>query len=140
VSESAAALFPHGADIGVRGLGSSLAEAFAAAASALASAVAEPGRVTPRERVEIDCAAPDDRLLFCDWLNAVIYEMAVRRMVFSRFEVAIQDHRLHASAWGETADPIRHAPSAEPKGATMSGLKVGRRADGMWVAECIVDV
>jgi len=140
MSESNAVLFPHGADIGVRGFGSSLAEAFAAAASALAAAVAEPGGVAPKERVEIDCAAPDDRLLLCDWLNAVIYEMAVRRMVFCRFEVALREHRLHASAWGEAVDPVRHAPSVEPKGATMSGLKVERRPDGIWVAECIVDV
>ena len=140
MNESTAVLFPHGADIGVRGLGRTPAEAFAAAATALAAAVTEPEGVAPKERVEIDCAAPDDRLLFCDWLNAVIYEMAVRRMVFRRFEVALQDHRLHASAWGEPVDPARHAPSAEPKGATMSGLKVERRPDGMWVAECIVDV
>ena len=140
MSEDPAGLFPHGADIGVRGLGRSRAEAFAAAASALAAAVAEPDTVAPAERIEIDCAAPDDRLLFCDWLNAVIYEMAVRRMVFRRFDVAVQGHGLHASAWGEAVDPPRHHPSVEPKGATMSGLKVAQRPDGTWVAECIVDV
>ena len=140
MSEATAVLFPHGADIGVRGLGRTRAEAFAAAAAALVGAVAEPARIAAKQRVEIECAAPDDRLLFCDWLNAVIYEMAVRRMVFCRFEVALSDHRLHASAWGEEADPVKHRPATEPKGATMSGLRVARRPDGMWVAECIVDV
>ena len=140
MSDGTAILFPHGADIGVRGLGTTLGEAFAAAARALASAVTEPGDVVAQERVEINCAAPDDRLLFCDWLNAVIYEMAVRRMVFCRFKVALADHRLHASAWGEAVDPARHAPASEPKGASLSGLKVAQRPDGLWVAECIVDV
>ncbi len=140
MNERGAVLFPHGADIGVRGLGPTREEAFAEAASALTSAVVEPDTVSPRELVEIDCAAPDDRLLFCDWLNALIYEMAVRRMLFCRFEVSLQGQRLHGKAWGETVDPNRHAASAEPKGATMSGLKVEQRQDGTWVAECIVDV
>lgn len=140
MSKAAALLFPHGADIGVRGLGRTRADAFAAAARALCSAVTDPAKVRATERIAIACAAPDDRLLFCDWLNAVIYEMAVRRMVFHRFEVALQGHALHAVAWGETVDPARHAPAAEPKGASMSGLKVEQRPDGTWVAECIVDV
>jgi tRNA nucleotidyltransferase (CCA-adding enzyme) len=140
MNQQAAVLFPHGADIGVRGIGPTREDAFAEAAAALASAVVPPDMISPRERVDIDCAAPDDRLLFCDWLNAVIYEMAVRRMVFCQFKVSLDGQRLHGSAWGETIDPSRHSPSAEPKGATMSGLTVEQRADGSWVAECIVDV
>lgn len=140
VNRRNAVLFPHGADIGVRGLGTTREEAFAEAASALASAVVEPQTVSPRDLVEIDCAAPDDRLLFCDWLNAVIYEMAVRRMVFCRFAVSLQGQHLHGKAWGEAIDPGRHTPSTEAKGATMSGLKVEQLPDGTWVAECIVDV
>ncbi len=140
MNPAGAVLFPHGADIGVRGLGRTRDEAFAQAALALAGAVVDPQTVAPREAVGIDCAAPDDRLLFCDWLNAVIYEMEVRRMVFRRFEVSSQAHRLHAIAWGEAFDPTRHAAASEPKGATLSGLKVERRPDGAWVAECIVDV
>ena len=140
MTEERAEQFPHGADIGVRGIGATRAAAFAQAAAALAASVVEPERVAPAEMVSIACAAPDDRLLLYDWLNAVIYEMAVRRMVFARFEVSLQDHRLAGRAWGETIDPVRHAPAVEPKGATMSGLKVAQAHDGSWVAECIVDV
>src|SRR5258708_14308652 len=45
--------------------------------------------------------SPDDELLFVDWLNALIYEMATRSAVFGRFEVRLSDHRLEAIAWGE---------------------------------------
>lgn len=140
LSEEQAAQFPHGADIGVRGTGATRAAAFAQAAAALAASVVEPEVVSPTVAVSITCMAPDDRLLLCDWLNAVIYEMAVRRMVFRRFEVSLQGKRLEGRAWGETIDPSRHAPAVEPKGATMSGLKVEQAADGTWIAECIVDV
>jgi SHS2 domain-containing protein len=140
MTEGQAVQFPHGADIGVRGTGTTRAAAFAQAAAALAAAIVEPEIVSPTEVVSITCAAPDDRLLLYDWLNAVIYEMAVRRMVFGRFEVSLQGQRLEGRAWGEAIDPARHEPAVEPKGATMTGLKVEQARDGTWIAECIVDV
>ncbi len=131
--------FSHGADIGVRGRGATLALAFEGAALALTMAVADPLSVRPETVVEIRCEAPDLRLLLLDWLNALIYEMAVRRFLFSRFAVVIEGLRLCGRAWGESVDRARHAPAVEPKGATLTGLEVGFR-DGLWVAECVVDV
>jgi tRNA nucleotidyltransferase (CCA-adding enzyme) len=138
--EPAAEQFPHGADVGVRGIGRSKAEAFEHAALALTGIVTDPAGVVPRQAVAIECRAPDDRLLLADWLNRLIYEMAVRRMLFARFAVAIADGHLIGRAWGEPVDRARHAPAVEPKGATLTALAVGRRADGAWVAECVVDV
>jgi SHS2 domain-containing protein len=132
--------FAHGADIGVRGIGGSKAEAFEQAALALTRIVTEAERVTPREAVEIACAAPSDGLLLADWLNRLIYEMAVRHMLFGRFAVTIEDGRLSGRAWGEAVDRARHAPAVEPKGATFTALKVERRPDGAWVAQCVIDV
>jgi len=140
MTEGQATQFPHGADIGIRGTGTTRAAAFEQAAVALAASVADLAGISAADVVSIACAAPDDRLLLYDWLNAVIYEMAVRRMLFSRFEVSLQDHRLEARAWGEAIDPARHAPAVEPKGATMTDLKVEQMRDGNWIAECIVDV
>ena len=133
--------FPHGADVGVRGIGASLEEAFESAAEALIAVVVDPGNVTPLERVTIRCEAPDDALLLVDWLNALVYEMATRRMLFSRFDVHIGDgKRLEASAWGETLDPSRHETGVEVKGATYTSLRVEQQPDGTWLAQCIVDV
>jgi SHS2 domain-containing protein len=66
--------------------------------------------------------------------------MAVRRMLFSRFELAIDGTRLRATAWGEPVDVARHQPATEVKGASFCELKVGRQADGRWLAQCVVDV
>jgi tRNA nucleotidyltransferase (CCA-adding enzyme) len=95
--------FEHGADIGVRGHGPTKAAAFEQAALALTGVVTEPSRVRPIDRVEIACAAADDELLLAHWLNALVTEMAVRRMLFSRFEVEIDGHTLKALAFGEPA-------------------------------------
>jgi SHS2 domain-containing protein len=132
--------FPHDADIGVRGVGHTMEQAFEQAALALTEVVTEPAGVLPREAVEIECTAPNDSLLLVDWLNRLIYEMAVRRMVFGRFAVTIENGHLRGRAWGETVGRARHAPAVEPKGATFTALKVERRSDGAWIAQCISDV
>ena len=131
--------FPHGADVGVRGIGRSLAEAFAEAARAMTAASVDLDAVGLRSSVEIVCSGMDAEDLLYAWLNAVIYEMAIRRMVFGRFDVAIDGGTLRAVAWGETLLPERHQPAVEIKGATFTGLKVRKEGDE-WVAECVVDV
>ena len=132
--------FPHQADMGVRGVGPTLAAAFEQAALAMTAVVTDPARVAADQAVDVQCEAPDDELLLVDWLNALILEMAARHMLFGRFEVAVDGHRLRATAWGEAVDPDRHRPVVEIKGATYTELKVGRDESGRWLAQCVVDV
>jgi len=132
--------FAHGADIGVRGIGASRGEAFEQAALALTAVVADPAQVAADTVIEVRCQAPDDELLLADWLNALIYEMATRNMLFGRFAVSLRDHALEAKAWGEPLDRSRHRPAVEVKGATYTGLSVAQRDDNAWVAQCVVDV
>jgi protein archease len=131
--------FPHAADMGIRGLGSTEAEAFEQAALAMTAVVADPATVIPREEVSVQCEAPDHELLLAEWLNALIYEMATRRMLFSRFSVRLDGTQLHARARGEPVDPARHHPAVEIKGATYTALSVARQQDE-WVAQTVVDV
>jgi len=131
--------FPHDADVGVRGFGATAAEAFEQAAQALTAVVTQTA-VEPRIRVEVTCEAPDLELLFVEWLNAIIYEMAVRRMLFGSFAARIEGLRLAGTLWGEPVDVERHAPACEPKGATYTALKVAADNTGIWSAACIVDV
>jgi tRNA nucleotidyltransferase (CCA-adding enzyme) len=132
--------FAHEADLGVRGLGSSVAEAFEQAALALTAVITDPASVRPDEVVELSCEAPDAELLLADWLNALIYEMATRQLLFARFEVHIAEHHLRANAWGERVDPCKHQPAVEVKGATYTALAVRPTEDGGWLAQCVVDV
>lgn len=132
--------FTHGADIGVRGSGASPGAAFEQAALALTAVIADPARVAPRAAFDFACAAPDLELLLADWLNALIYAMATRGVLFGRFEVRIDGGSLKAKAWGEPLDRARHQPAIEVKAATYTALSVARRDDGSWVAQCVVDV
>jgi len=132
--------YPHDADVGIRGCGMSRAVAFEQAALAMTAVVIDPASIAPRDMIEIECAAPDDELLLVDWLNALIYEMAQRRMCFGRFQVSVEDHRLHGRAWGEAVDVAKHELGVEVKGATYTDLRVAREPSGLWVAQCVVDV
>ena len=132
--------FEHGADIGVRGLGATKAQAFEQAALALTAVITDPQQVAAQQTVQIACEAPDDELLLVDWLNALVYEMATRKLLFSRFEVKVKDHVLTARAWGEPMNPAKHHMAVEIKGATYTALRVAQESNGEWIAQCVVDV
>jgi tRNA nucleotidyltransferase (CCA-adding enzyme) len=132
--------FPHEADMGIRGIGNTRDEAFEQAALAMTAVITDPARVSATEMVEIARQAPDDELLLVDWLNALVYEMATRKLLFSRFEVRVKDHVLNARAWGEPMNAAKHHMAVEVKGATYTALRVAQESNREWVAQCVVDV
>jgi SHS2 domain-containing protein len=132
--------FAHDADVGVRGFGVTKERAFEQTALAMTAVITDPDALDPRQAVEITCDAPDDEFLLVDWLNAIVFQMAIRHLLFSRFEVKIDGQKLRGRAWGEPVNVARHQPAVEVKGATMTSLRVGQQADGLWIAQCVVDV
>lgn len=132
--------YSHPADMGIRGYGPTKESAFANAGLALVSIITEPEKIQPKQVVEIFCGGSQLDLLFVSWINALLYEMSTRDMLFGRFEVVLEENGLRAKAWGEKLDVNRHNPGVEVKAATFSDLKVEREKSGRWVAQCIVDV
>ena len=126
--------------MGIRGMGACRAGAFEQAALALTAVVVEPSCIRAEIRVEVSCSAPDDELLLVEWLNAVVYEIAVRKMLFSRFQVQFEDGGLRGKMWGEGIDLERHHPAVEVKGATLTTLAVYLNEQNLWVAQTVVDV
>jgi SHS2 domain-containing protein len=101
--------------------------------------VTDPAQVRETTSVRIACEASDPESLLYDWLNALVFEMATRSVLFARYEVTLEGGRLRAVAFGEPVEVERHQPAVEVKGATWTGLKVVHQ-QGSWVAECVVDV
>lgn len=132
--------FPHQADIGLHGWGQTLAAAFEETALALTGAMVDPGCVAATQTARLRCRAPNLDLLLVDWLNALIFEMATRRMLFASFDVQLSDGELHATVTGERVDVERHRPAVEVKGATYTALSVACKDDGLWHARCVIDV
>lgn len=132
--------FEHQADVGVRGVGATPARAFEQAALALTAVVTDPSTVAAREPVVFEAEAEELEALLYDWLNALVYEMATRGWLFGRYAVTLDGATLRATAWGEPVDVARHQPAVEVKAATYTALSVAQGADGLWRAQCVVDV
>jgi SHS2 domain-containing protein len=132
------ALFEHDADFGVIGRGTTLEEAFIAAAEATFAIMIDIAAVRALETVPIEFEEADVELALVTWLNALLGHARDRRVVLGRFELRREGVRWRGSASGEPwrADLER---GTEVKGATLTMLSV-REMDGGWEARCIVDV
>jgi len=132
--------FAHDADMGIRGFGPTPAKAFEQAALAMTAVISDPGLVRLEKEIEIELEAPKLDLLLVDWINALVFEMADKRMVFGAFNVDIGNGRLKGKALGETISRERHSPAVEVKGATFTELAVVEDRPGLWRAQCVIDV
>jgi tRNA nucleotidyltransferase (CCA-adding enzyme) len=133
--------FEHGADIGVRGFGRTMAEAFENTAIALYSVMVNIPAVEANEQRSVTVSAPDHELLLIEWLNALLSLSDIEHMVFSKFKVKMEGTSLTGTAWGEKLDQERHEPNVEIKGATYYMLKVTEEDGGLsrsawWMCEC----
>lgn len=130
----------HDADIGLRASAPTRESALEAMGEALTALVCDPKSVRSMATVEIRCDAPDNATLLVDWLNALVFEMSARNMLFGEFHVRLNGCRLEAIAAGERVDRLRHQPVVEVKGATYTALVMEQDSGGTWHAQCIVDV
>lgn len=132
--------FEHGADIGVRGRGATRERAFANAAKALFSLmVIDLEKVRPVQQIEVSCSSYDQETLLVAWLNILLAEADIHRMLFSDFYLHIENLEVHGIARGEVFDSKRHERGVEVKGATYTELAV-RKEEDVWIAQCVVDV
>jgi SHS2 domain-containing protein len=126
--------FPHARRLGLRGFGSTKAEAFEQAALALTAAFTDPAAIGSWDEVVLECRGADDDALLHAWLAAVAAEMAARRMLFSRYRVYLDDGRLVGHAWGDAA-AVQPPAVVERLGEGIAG--VARQEDG-WIAQALV--
>jgi len=132
--------FSHDADIGVRGFAPTREKAFEEVAVALMNVVTDVDKVRPQQLVEVTCEGDTLEVLLFEWLNALVFEMATTKILFSRFVVKIEEGKLIGHTWGEPIDFLKHEMIVEVKGATYTELKVAEDQDGRWIAQCVVDV
>lgn len=132
--------FHHVADIGIKGCGHSVEQAFTQAALAMTAVITAPQLVDNKICFDIECESSDLEYLFIDWLNSLIYEMATRHMLFNKFNIHIHDSCLTAKVCGERVNNKKHQPAVEIKGATLTELRVKKDKSGVWCAQCVIDV
>ena len=92
--------FPHDADVGIRGFGPTREAAFEQGALALMHVITDLDHVRPQTLVEISCEADKLDVLFVEWLNALIFEIATTKMLLSRFCRADRGFEAHRPCMG----------------------------------------
>ena len=75
-----------------------------------------------------------------DWLRELLFRFDSRHLLFSRFDVRVEEDGLEARIRGEPLDPARHSLDHEVKAITYHGLRVEQEPGGGWLAEVIVDI
>lgn len=133
-------LFEHGADIGVRGFGETLSHAFENAALAMFSIIVNQiEQLEPTRFWQLSCDSYDQEALLTAWLNTLLSYSDLYRAVFCSFHVTIDDCSITAEVGGILYDELHFERGVEVKGATFTELYVGQR-NGVWIAQCVVDV
>jgi SHS2 domain-containing protein len=132
--------FDHTADIGLRMTAATLAELLADAGRGFSSLiVANLADVRPVEERTVQVAGAEPDYLLFDWLNELVYLLDREHLVFSQFDVTVNDAGLTAICRGEPLDRTRHQLEHEVKAVTYHDLKVEQSEHG-WLAEVILDI
>jgi len=132
-------IIEHTADTGIVAYGAELKEAFANAAYAMFTLIADLGGVEEEVSRQIEVEAGDRESLVVSWLNELLYLFDVEGIIFKRFEVIeLSETSLKAEGYGEQIDKARHDLRAGVKAATYHMLKV--RRDNGYSIRVIFDV
>lgn len=130
--------FEHDADIGIIGQGSTIEQAFEAAAQAVFAIVTNLDAVQPNTPVDFNFEEDDLELALVTWLNLLLGKARELGMIFCRFRVQRRGSQWHAEALGEKwRTDLEHG--VEVKGATLTMLSV-KQIGADWEARCVVDV
>lgn len=104
------------------------------------SLILDPGRVVPREEVDINAEAAELEPLLVRWLSEILFLVDAGGWAFADFEVwEVTGKRVRGRGMGEPLDPDRHLVTGEIKAPTYHQLRVAEEG-GAWVAQVIFDV
>lgn len=132
-------IIDHTADVGIRAYGADMKQAFANAAKALFSLIAELDNVQEVVHRDIELTAPDRESLLVEWLNELIYLFDVENIIFKRFDIiTLTNTKLKARSYGEKVDKSKHNLKTGVKAATYHMLKI-ERGDG-YLAQVLFDI
>ena len=128
------------ADMAFHAFGTSLGELFSNAALAIFSIITD-AKAKPEVERKVEISAADLESLMVDWLNELIFLFDIEHIIFSRFDVKVEEndgYKLVGSAFGEPVKP-KHKFKAYVKAATYHMLEI-KKERGKWVAQVVVDL
>lgn len=138
--------FEHGADIGIRGYGKDLSEAFSNILKALAILLTEKIewksiKLEKSYPIKIEAEFLDELLVV--FVNKVLSLFYLEKIIFFGFRGKIEEKEgkyfLEGELLGEKYMPEKFGYGVEVKGATFTMTEV-KKDKNFWIAQCVVDV
>jgi len=130
------------ADIAFEAYGRTLEELFESSALALFEAMVKVDTVQANQTESIQLESDKIEDLLFDWLSELVYIKDAKAMLFSSFNLKIEDKRkyyLQAQAQGEKIEPGKHHLKVDVKAVTYHMLEV-KRENNQWTAQVILDI
>jgi SHS2 domain-containing protein len=136
--------FEHTADIGIRGYGKTLEEAFENVAIALFEVMVDTSKVEKKTVKEVEAEGEDLQSLLYNFLEQLLIIHDIEGLVFRDFEVKIEktnrSYKLKAKAYGEELDLEKHEPKEEVKAITYHEMEIKQLEDGTWIVQLVPDI
>lgn len=130
----------HTADIGIIAYGSDYNELFVNAAMGVVSLMVDADSVEINAHKSIQLEETDIISLLVKWLNEIIYEFEVERILYKDFSVVLKgDSAMQATCYGERYDPKKHILLREIKAATYHDLRI-EKFNNLYMARVIFDI
>ncbi len=104
-------LIDHTADIGIQAEGEDLEEAFEEAGRAMFSIITDLEGIDQEESYDIEVTGTENESLLVNFLSELIYIFEVERLLFSDFELEIEENKglkLTGKGKGERIDLDKH--------------------------------
>ena len=138
--------FEHGADIGIRGYGKTISEAFSNTLKAITVLIAEKidwENVNLEKKIPIKIEAELLDELLVMFINKVLTLFYIEKILFFEFRGKIEKKKdkyiLEGEILGEKYFTEKFGCGVEIKGATFTMAEV-KKEKGLWIAQCVVDV
>jgi SHS2 domain-containing protein len=96
---------------------------------------------TVEQKIELDISlnSTSVEMLLYDFLSEIVYLKDAKSLLFSRFDVKINELDLFAKLWGEKIDRERHHLRTDVKAVTLYRFGV-KKENGIWKAEFVLDI
>lgn len=132
---------PHSvtSDVAFEATGQTPSELFENAAGATFSVMCDIKKVEPKTTRKIELETDNLEDLLYDFLNELIFLKDRDGMLFSRFEIIINNNQLRADVLGEKVDPARHNLGVDVKAVTKHNFSISK-VNNAYKATVVLDI
>ncbi len=127
------------ADVAVEVWADTIEDLFCDSALALSEVMVDTKTVEPKIEETIDLSSNSLDMLLYDFLSEIVYFKDAKSLLFSKFEVKIDNLNLNAKLRGEQIDREKHSLRIDVKAVTLYRFNL-HNENGIWRAEFVLDI